>query len=121
MKLFYLAHAGISLLGAVLLGIYLGQAECFGFSVGAVLTGLNVGVIQYAWSKIFGKKSVAWPVTVIVLKYTLLGIVLYQVVTYEILPILWFGVGVGSIAISAAVFVALLVIKRTGNRSGSSL
>lgn len=113
MKAFYWLHglATILITGIILVLVNFQSAQ--GFLAGAVLSVLNVIVIHYVWSRVIGKKSVAWPFTVIVLKYTLLIAVLYQVVLHKPFSVLWFGLGLGSIMIAAVIYAV-----RIGRKSG---
>jgi hypothetical protein len=115
MKQFYRIHIAITILVSVLLSALVNSSSGFAFLCGSFLSGLNVVFIQYAWSRILGKKSVAWPFAVIVLKYTLLIGGIYFIVESQPFPLVWFGVGLGSIMVAAVAYAL-----RLGRQSGKS-
>ncbi len=100
MNSFYYAQLLIGLLGTLLLGVLVSYESAEAFFVGVSLASLNVVFVQYVWSRILGKKSVAWTLFVIVFKYTLLGTTLYLVAAMGWLPIGWFSLGLGTILLS---------------------
>jgi hypothetical protein len=76
------------------------------FMVGATLITLNLGLLAFAWKNILAKKLVALSVGVIVIKYAILGIIVFFVVNYEGWSVGWFAAGMGTLLISC-VFHAL--------------
>jgi hypothetical protein len=99
-------------LGAILLH-FLGQMEAMSFIVGFVVSLANVLTLQIVWTNLLGKKSVAWPGALIVMKYTFLTYVLYVVVMQKTLMVFWFTLGLAAIAIPAVIF------SLTGSNRGS--
>jgi len=74
------------------------------FSLGAGLMTLNIGFLAWAWSNILQKKLIALSVSLIVLKYALLGIVIYQILLDGNTQPGWFSVGLGSLLVSISLY-----------------
>lgn len=100
MKPFYLSQFIIGLLGALAINFWLSQIAAVSFLTGVAVITLNVLGLQYIWSQVLGKKSVALTVLVIVFKYSLLMIWIFLVATKNWLPLGWFSLGLGTILIS---------------------
>lgn len=66
---------------------------------------LNVAALYFAWSRVLAKKGVALPVGVIVIKYAILGFILYRVSFENLLDVPWFAAGFSLVLISAVVSV----------------
>ena len=76
------------------------------FFSGAVLALMNVAALYFSWKKILQKKSLVLSASVIVIKYPLLGFILYEVVHLKQISLGWFLVGMGAF-IPAAVVTAI--------------
>ncbi len=100
MERFYRTQIAVGLFGAIGLYFSVGLDAAVAFFVGVSLASINVLFVQYVWSRILGKKSVAWTLFVIVFKYTLLGTILYLVAARDWLPIEWFSLGLATILLS---------------------
>lgn len=61
---------------------------------------LNVAGLHFAWSRILGKKQVALPLGVIVIKYAILGFIIYRIATENLLELPWFAAGFTVVLIS---------------------
>ncbi len=94
----------ISLLGYLLLLNYTTQAA-ISFAAGSALVGINFLILGIAWSLIFQKKLIALAVPLIIFKYAILGLIIYQVIQSSSIDLLWFCLGIGSFVISALIFV----------------
>lgn len=104
MKTFYLVSTlTLLVIGASLL-LFVGPFESLSWSIGFLVALGNVAVIQYSWVTILGKKTVAWPGTLIVIKYTLLTYLLYVIATHKVLLVFWFTLGLAAVVIPAVVF-----------------
>ena len=76
------------------------------FFAGAGLALINVAALYFSWKKILQKKSLVLSASVIVIKYPLLGFILYEVVHLKQLSLGWFLVGMGAF-IPSAVLTAI--------------
>ena len=101
----------ISIVGSFLIWIYSTQSA-ISFASGGTLVALNFLILGFAWSLIFQKKLIALAVPLIIFKYAILGLIIYQVIQSSSLDILWFCLGIGSFVISALIFVIFEVRRR---------
>ena len=110
-KLFFAFFLGVVIVSGGVFS-FLGQAQGLGVLMGGMISLANIAGLQYFWSRVLGKKSVALNVFAIVLKYSLLLGVCYAVTRQDAVPSLWFGVGflVTTFFVS---FAGLLVQKKT--------
>jgi len=81
-----------------------GRFEALSFAIGFAISLANVATLQIVWTNLLGKKSVAWPGALIVIKYTFLIYVLYVVVIQKTLMVFWFTMGLAAIAIPAVIY-----------------
>ena len=95
--------AGLALVGAWLGGLQLGASIAFG----AGLMLFNVVVLGWSWRRLMAKKSIAWTVGIIVIKYAVLLGSLYYLSQTEWLRPLGVVVGVFSFMIAALIFAAI--------------
>ena len=114
MKFFFLIFVLGAFVASGLSYQFAGHSQGLGVLVGSMIAFANVVGLQFFWSRILGKKSVALNVFAIVLKYSLLLGVCYAVTRQEAIPSLWFGVGflLTTILVSCA---GLLVEKKAEN------
>ena len=105
MKPFYLSYLAGAAIGAALLAFFVSLPASFSFILGSALMMLNVAALHFAWSRILAKKQVALSVGVIVIKYAILGFIIYRVSTGNYLPVAWFAAGFALVLISAVVSV----------------
>lgn len=103
MRLFFLSYLIGAVVGALVLQIWHSQLAAVSFIVGAVLMMLNVATLNFAWGRILTKKQVALPVGVIVIKYAILGFIIYYVATHNVLLVPWFAAGFAVVLLSAVV------------------
>ena len=94
----------VTLIGSLLLLEHSTQAA-ISFSAGGALVGINFLILGFAWSLIFQKKLIALAVPIIIFKYAILGLIIYQVIQSPSIDLLWFCLGIGSFVISALIFV----------------
>ena len=74
------------------------------FGVGSILVLLNLLALAWAWSRIFRKKTVALAVGVIVIKYAILGLIIYVLIKQNKVQPVWFLGGLSSIFLSILVY-----------------
>ncbi len=103
MRIFFLSYFLGTVVGALALLALHSQLAAASFIVGALLMMLNVATLNFAWGRILTKKQVALPVGVIVIKYAILGFIIYYVATYSVLLIPWFAAGFSMVLFSAVV------------------
>ncbi|MCC7404672.1 MAG: hypothetical protein IT288_09775 [Bdellovibrionales bacterium] len=72
--------------------------------LGSGLMGLNWILLIWSWHQIFHKKSIALGVSVIVIKYAILGLILYQVITSGRWDVAGFLVGISTAVVTAVAF-----------------
>ena len=99
-----LIQFSMTLLGYLLLLSY-STRVAISFASGGALIGINFLILGFAWSLVFQKKLIALAVPLIIFKYAILGLIIYQVVQSSSIDLLWFCLGIGSFVISALIFV----------------
>lgn len=75
--------------------------------VGVFLMVLNVTVLGWSWQRLLEKKSIAWTVLVIVIKYAVLLGSIYILGKTQWFSVLGAGIGVASLVLAALVFAAI--------------
>ncbi len=78
------------------------QAEAF--AIGGVLVAANFLILGILWGWIFGKKLIALAVSLIVFKYAILGLIIYQLIKVTAVDPFWFAMGVASFILSALIY-----------------
>ena len=86
-----------SLFGAVLAGFYAGPPAGFSFLAGGLFILASFGGLVLVWSLIFGKKSIALAVLVIIFKYVILGLILWSLTLQRGFSLLGFVLGLGAL------------------------
>lgn len=82
-------------------------------AVGAALMLGNLVALGWSWQRLMDKKSVAWTVLIIVIKYAvLLGSIVFCARTAWFIP-LGAGIGIASFMVSALVLAAIFHQKET--------
>lgn len=83
--------------------------------LGLITSIFNFYVILWAWSRIFIKKRIALATSVIVIKYALLGLIIYKIVFIETYEIASFLIGMVSIIFMIIIYA---VIQNMNNNRG---
>ena len=97
-------QSGVCILGAILV-FYINARQCAAsYAMGSALILINLIFLTWVWSNILKKKFIALSVSLIVLKYALLGIVIYKIISDRETDLAWFSVGLGSLIISILLF-----------------
>lgn len=73
-------------------------------AVGAGVISASIGLMIWAFQRIFEKKSVALAGLVIVIKYALLAVVIYWIAKQGWADLAWLSLGVGSVVFTAIVY-----------------
>lgn len=79
----------------------------------------NLALLAWVWYRILAKKSIAWTLQIIVIKYAVLLVSLFYLMHTSWFSSLGAGLGVASFTLGALVF-ALCEQRKEKNRIGSS-
>ena len=104
MKKIVAIQALITALVALVLLIFAASYDVGSFLIGAAVIMLAVGLLTAGYSLIFKKKLVALAIGIIVFKYAILGIIIFQLVKKPWLSPLWFCLGIASFALTAVIY-----------------
>lgn len=104
MKLMFSVQTALLIAGAALLWIFSTPQNTASYAAGSAVVLLNFVFLSTGWSLIFRKKWVAVAVAIIVIKYAILGVLLYSLIHQPWLDLLWFAVGVASFVGTALIF-----------------
>lgn len=124
MKFLLVFHLIATLLLAA--GVYLksGGNSCFSFVLGSGVIFFNFLALIYAWPRILvkktNKKMIALPIVVIVIKFAILGYIVHEVVTSEVVNVWWFMAGLAVVLLSTTatgLFAADLVVNMSPHTS----
>lgn len=74
------------------------------FASGGLVVAANFILLGLGWNLVFRKKLIALSVLIIVFKYAILGIIIYQLVKQNWLLPLWFAAGVASIMLGSLIY-----------------
>ncbi len=96
LRIFALCYLACLVMSFILLKINNLESVMISFFAGAGLAILNVAALYISWKKILEKKNLVLSVSVIVLKYPILGFLLYEVVHLKQISLGWFMVGMGT-------------------------
>lgn len=105
-KVFSMAQLFITLFGFGILLYWRDVNSAASFAVGGGLVLVNVLSWSFLISRILNKKLIALSATIIVFKYAILGVLLYKLLTFQWMDRLWFCVGLGSLIVSALLYVS---------------
>ncbi|QDK36101.1 hypothetical protein [Bdellovibrio sp. NC01] len=122
MKITLLSQLALTLLGSLALWIFAAPDQAGSYLAGSGLLSLSFLLLGWGWGLIFQKKLIALAVSIIVFKYAILGIIIFNIVKKPWFNPLWFAMGIASFVISAiiyAVYVALKEGKDNGGRTPS--
>lgn len=103
MRILMAVHAGLVLLGMIIFSINTWQHGA-SFGVGGALMFANVLLLALVWNWLIRKKLVAVGLFVIVTKYALLGIVIYQTFQLGWIEPLSMALGVGTFGLAAVIY-----------------
>jgi hypothetical protein len=103
MKLLMTVHAGIIFLGMTIFSINTWQ-QSLSYGLGGVVMFANVAILGMVWDRLLRKKYVALSVSIIVIKYAVLGAILYKAFNLSWVDPLVLSVGIGSFGLSAVIY-----------------
>jgi predicted permease len=107
---------GVLIMSVLLLWLKYPQAWSFAF--GGLATAINFYTLAIVLKAIAAEKSVAWAILLVVFKYAIFGYFIYYLVERKSIDLLAFGLGVGSLAITAPI-AAILILKLAKGKNGS--
>lgn len=100
MKFLIWSHFVIGLVGYLLVASFRNSTDAASFAMGAGLSWFNLLSLVITWPRILAKKLVALSIGVIVLKFAILGSIVYAVVAWKAADIGWFSFGIGTVILS---------------------
>ena len=103
MKVFGLSYALSLLVSYILLSHFNLHQYDLSFFAGSGLALINVAALYFSWNQILAKKNLVLSGGVIVIKYPLLGFILYEVVHLKQISLMWFLIGMGTFIPAAVV------------------
>lgn len=118
LRVLFLAQILVGLAGAVLLGYLYDPQLGASYVVGALLMTANLGLLAWSSWRLIAKKSIAWTVLIIVIKYAVL---LGSVVIFARTS--WFnslGAGLGVASFVIAALISAILLKKEKIEIGSS-
>lgn len=101
----------ITLTGGVSL-LAISTQAAISFGIGGVAVGFNFLMLGTAWSLIFQKKLIALAISLIVFKYAILGLIIYQLGQALKVDLLWFAMGIASFIVSAVTYILVTTKSR---------
>lgn len=96
-------HTVITVVCTALIGLILGSKVAFSLFIGGLIVWMNLLILSSSWYLIFQKKSLVLSVSVIVIKYAILGLLVYQIVSSNLFQINWLIAGFTLVLITALV------------------
>ena len=100
MKPFLISQAIFTFVGTAAAYLLLDPQRAMSYGVGSIVVLGNFAILMFVWKRIFQKKQIALAVSLIVIKYALLGGILYIVLRTEWAQPIWLGVGLGTLIFS---------------------
>lgn len=92
---FLAVHGLVMVIATLFGGLFFSAAhQTISIVLGGSLMGLNTILLLWSWSQVFAKKSIALAVGVIVFKYALLGVFIYQALVSNWINPLGFLIGI---------------------------
>ena len=102
-------HVAMSFLLTRLVCAFHNREAGLAFLCGATVSFINLVLLVVVWPRILAKKQVALSIGIIVIKFAILGWILYEVVSQNLLQVGWFATGIATIMVtvlSAALFIS---------------
>lgn len=90
--------------GSLLLWRFSSPESLYSFELGAVLIIGNFIFLAAGWNLILQQKLVALATTIIVIKYAILGFIIYECLRWPWTRPLWLSLGVASFILTSLVF-----------------
>ena len=106
-KLFIMIQFAVTLIGALILAEGRDVHSAASFAAGSGIVLANVISLAVAWSRMIQKKLIALSVSVIVFKYAILGIIIYNLLSLKWVDKMWLCVGLSSLVVSALFYASV--------------
>lgn len=104
MKLLFFSQIILVLAGTLLFWVFNTTQQTWSYAAGSGLVLLNFALLASGWGLLFQKKWVALAVIIIVIKYAILGALLFYLVNRPWMNLVGFSVGVASFVATALIF-----------------
>ena len=114
MKIVLITQTLITLFGGLILGFFYAPQQPLSFVTGSLVILGSFFMLGIGYGMIFKKKLIALAIGIIVIKYAILGIIIFTLVKLSWFNPLWFSMGVASFVLSAIVYA----LKESLNREG---
>lgn len=112
MKVLSIAQSIITILGSCFLLIWVSTEAAVSFCVGSMVIFFSVLAFRIGFGLIFKQKLIALAIGIIVIKYAILGIFIYVLVTKNWFDPLWFSLGVGSFTVAVVGYTVIEALKK---------
>ena len=112
MKFISISHLIFALIIGIPTYFFIGNQQVLSFFLGAGLIHFSYLILAISWSLIFQKKLIALAVILIIFKYAILGVILFQIVKMQWLSLLWFSLGVASFVTAAFAYAVNVARKK---------
>lgn len=93
-------HVTLSLALAILLFYFRSTEASIAFIFGSSVSFFNLVALTILWPWILAKKQVALSIGIIVIKFAILGWILYEVATKNLVQVEWFALGLGVVILT---------------------
>ena len=97
-------HIAVSLVVVAVCLIFDAEQKIPSVVLGAALMAANWVLLIWSWHQIFLKKLIALGIGVIVIKYAILGLILYYVIASEQWDVVGFLIGISTAVLAAVAF-----------------
>lgn len=119
MKTILLSQILVTALIGLFLAVFNSPHNASSFVFGSLLILFDIILNWLTWKLIFAKKLVALAIGIIVFKYAILGIIVMNVFKLLWLDILWFCLGIASLALAAVIYAIKEAFREEGINNGS--
>ena len=118
-KLFLITQALLTAIGSLValeLGDLLSAAS---LACGGLIVLVNVALTAYLVMQMIQKKQIALSVTIIIFKYSILGVIVFSLLGAAWIQKGWFIVGLGSLVLSAPLYAFYISTRKEEEEDGS--
>ena len=100
----YKIHIVTSVVLSIIIAMFFSKIYTVSFLIGAAIILVNISALALVLKSAFDKKSVAWPILLIVFKYAILVLFLYIFSSRGWISLEAVGMGLGSLVVSAPIY-----------------
>jgi hypothetical protein len=97
-------HLALTVTGAMVWGAFGSGRQVESFGLAAAIGAIQLAIIIWCWFRVLAKKSIALPGSVIVIKYAVLGVLIYRILVDHWVDPLAFLTGLGMMVITVVIF-----------------